>query len=467
MSTLAWELTARKDNPWDHWRLHKKAGSDSGLELGPIQPKMKKSNFSNGEEASSIAKSTKIIKSPILQGAIGDTPTEEQMEMVNIDPGATDFQKLGAHIGHLVAMLADGKRRSIHQPMRDTIDSIRAHYELAAIQQKDEGAKEVLKAHCASQTSPLLRTIKLVKRKQGEEETANPTPKRKQKAQREAKETPKGTQTPTGGKKEGEWQKVSKKKDSRAAKEKRKRPERPRPDAVVIQMDAGSGSSYAEVLRRVKTDQNLKAIADSVTRVRRTQKGDLLLQLKETGDKAAEITKKIGEVLGQETTVKMLVRRSVVEIKDIDEVTTKQEIGEALNGLLGEEIVTEADVVSLRQAFGGTQAATVTLPAHRSRALLDIGKVKIGWSVCRLRERTTLTKCFKCLGFGHISKHCKSEVDRSKLCRNCGEEGHIAKDCKKQASCMFCKGDNPQQANHVAGSSKCPVFRRALSQKSR
>src|ERR1700712_2871678 len=86
------------------------------------------------------------------------------------------------------------------------------------------------------------------------------------------------------------------------------------------------------------------------------------------------------------------------------------------------------------------------------------GKIKIGWTVCRLREATRPKMCFRCLDFGHMAKDCKN-TDRSKLCRRCGEEGHIAKDCQKDPRCMLCKEDSKKP--HITGSSRCPRYRSA------
>lgn len=443
-------------------------------------------NQNNNGDVNPFAKTSKLMRSPILRR---ETPTgdrspvpmdETTVDVVTHTESLTGFQKLGAHINHLVEMMADGKeknRRSINQEMRDTIRSIEEQYELAARQLNDAGAAEVQKNHTASQTSPLMRPTVSAKRRQGDgEETPSSkrfheTPRGTAKApsrSNRAKPTPKRAKEAGApkGKKPEKWQTVTRKKTGDARKA-RQRPIKPRPDAIVIRTEDKGDDTYANILRKVRTDPALKAIADSVTGVRRTQKGDLLLQLKESGDKATEITNNIGVALGQTATVKTLSRRTAFDIRDIDEVTTKEEICEALNGLLDSEGVVPSDVVSLRKAFMGMQTATINLPANTAKSLLDVGKVKIGWSVCRLKERTMLTKCFKCLEFGHISKQCRNKEDRSKRCRNCGEEGHIAKDCKKPASCMFCMKDNPQQADHVAGSNRCPVFRRALSQKAR
>ncbi|XP_041451990.1 uncharacterized protein LOC121405377 [Drosophila obscura] len=42
--------------------------------------------------------------------------------------------------------------------------------------------------------------------------------------------------------------------------------------------------------------------------------------------------------------------------------------------------------------------------------------------------------------FGHMARQCRSETDRSKMCRRCGKEDHLAKDCELDPKCMICKG---------------------------
>lgn len=150
----------------------------------------------------------------------------------------------------------------------------------------------------------------------------------------------------------------------------------------------------------------------------------------------------------------------------MDEVTTKEEVVKEIKEQF--ELDVPLTDVFLRKAYGGMQTASVNLTSDVARKMLEVGRIKIGWSSCHVREKAKrMIKCFRCLEFGHISKMCKSSDDRSKLCRRCGTEGHIAKNCRSDPSCMFCKnGDSNEDIKHVAGSAKCPVFKKALSKRS-
>ena len=73
--------------------------------------------------------------------------------------------------------------------------------------------------------------------------------------------------------------------------------------------------------------------------------------------------------------VKSLSHRVIIVCKDIDEVTTKEDIKKTMTDHFG---VREATVVSLRKAYGGTQTALISLPAEGAKKLVTAGKVKIG-----------------------------------------------------------------------------------------
>ena len=262
--------------------------------------------------------------------------------------------------------------------------------------------------------------------------------------------------TKSKGNEKGDWTKVVRKKAKKKAKV------RIRPEAIVI---SSNGSlSYAEILKKVKADPDLKDLGGNVSKIRRTQKGDLMFELKKTSlGKTDGFRTQVKNSLGENVTVRTQKHEVYIQCKDLDEVTSKGEICTALMEQFKLEELAEESIVSLRKAYGNTQTATLRLPVDAAQKLLAAGKVRIGWVVCRLREQISLKRCFKCLAFGHFAKACTSGIDRSDRCRRCGEKGHIAKACNRDPKCLLCEGSEGRDYRHIAGSGKCPEFRKALT----
>ena len=156
--------------------------------------------------------------------------------------------------------------------MRDTIDSIKTLYDLYASELQGQITKAINRISSAAQTSPLLRN-KAAKRKHEEtcgipkapvKETIYMTLSRK-------------VDTKELGKEPG-WQKVIK----RRRKNKKPQEKKTKSDAIVI--TTKNNTSYADIVRRVETDPKLCGLEENVTKIRRTIKGGLILQLCGSGE---------------------------------------------------------------------------------------------------------------------------------------------------------------------------------------
>lgn len=92
-------------------------------------------------------------------------------------------------------------------------------------------------------------------------------------------------------------------------------------------------------------------ILRNLTSIRRTQKGNLLLELK-----AGEV-KSLSDI----TAAKKEQGFSVIECNNLDGVTTKPEIYAAFQSPLGLQSVSKPNVLRLKKAYGHKQTVSITL----------------------------------------------------------------------------------------------------------
>ena len=139
--------------------------------------------------------------------------------------------------------------------------------------------------------------------------------------------------------------------------------------------------------------------------IRRTKDRSLLIVLtKESSGKATDLHQAMQTSLGENANVSIKARELDVEVKDLDEITTKEEIVEALQRLLGADSgITLISIKSLRPAYYGTQTAVVGLLAPVAKKFLGRRNIRIGWTYCRIRELIKPLKCIRCWDFGHLA----------------------------------------------------------------
>uniref|UniRef100_A0A182TB05 Uncharacterized protein n=1 Tax=Anopheles maculatus TaxID=74869 RepID=A0A182TB05_9DIPT len=141
------------------------------------------------------------------------------------------------------------------------------------------------------------------------------------------------------------------KKDARPPKRFAGRPKR---CAIIVEVKPEKGLTYAEILRQVRSDEALKGVSDSIHRVRRTQKGELLLELNALSENDREGVERVlgGKWDKEAVSIKTLSQHHVLECRGLDEVTTAKELVDAIEDQAKVNI--DPSCVRLRKAYGQT-----------------------------------------------------------------------------------------------------------------
>lgn len=95
------------------------------------------------------------------------------------------------------------------------------------------------------------------------------------------------------------------------------------------------------------------------------------------------------------------------------------------------------------------------------KILLQRGTMYIGWNSCKIDERISITKCYKCQGYGHIAPKCNNKI----ACGFCAKE-HDSRSCPDKEDidkhrCILCLNAK-EDAKHKPRDNKCGSYKRKL-----
>lgn len=227
---------------------------------------------------------------------------------------------------------------------------------------------------------------------------------------------------------------------------------------------SGKGQTYADILGTIKDKVNPEALDTEIKSVRRTRMGDVLVELGTNTRNKENFCEALRGALGETATVRSLEPKITLEIRDLDCLSTEEEVKAAIQRDL-KDYTGELKVSVTKTNAREQRMAFVEIGPREAHELLKIGRIKIGWLYCRVGRRTVVTRCYACFGFGHHQATCKGPNRKEQgICIQCGEKGHIKKDCQSEPKCFLCAKESigPEQLKHVAGSGACKIFRQAL-----
>jgi hypothetical protein len=222
-------------------------------------------------------------------------------------------------------------------------------------------------------------------------------------------------------------------------------------ETILVDSDS---NTYASVLRDIKGGLKTEEV-NTINSVRKTRKGQILMRVNKDSQ---TLKNRISEVLAGKEVKSLSRRKKIIHADNIEASVSLEELKEAIMQTCLPRYPELLEVRPLRPSRYDRQTATVLLEAQDATRLASLKKIRVGFGVCQLRERIELIKCFRCWGYGHKAAAC-SEVDRSKQCRKCSKEDHTSEKCQNEEYCPLCN-----KSGHTAGTSRCTVFKNALSE---
>jgi hypothetical protein len=91
--------------------------------------------------------------------------------------------------------------------------------------------------------------------------------------------------------------------------------------------------------------------------------------------------------------------------KDVEDVAIKDTILQQNNLSHIEDPV--LNIKLTKGTFEDSRHVVIEVSPNLRRELVALRKIKLHWSTCRFEDFVVVTRCLKCLGFGHTSRFCQ------------------------------------------------------------
>lgn len=114
------------------------------------------------------------------------------------------------------------------------------------------------------------------------------------------------------------------------------------------------------------------------------------------------------QVLGTDATVRSLEQKESIEIRDLDDLITSEDLMEEIKINLC-DLAGGPRIMLTRAVFRSLRMSIVELGVRGARELVREARITIRWVNCRIRDRIKVNRYFKCLGFGHFAFSCSGE----------------------------------------------------------
>ena len=145
-----------------------------------------------------------------------------------------------------------------------------------------------------------------------------------------------------------------------------------------------------------------------------------------------------------------------VKILELD-LTTEEAMKSCIHG----DLSLKLKVSLTRRLFRESGKAFVELKGARDLRLLKANYIKIEWLSCMVRRRAVASRCYRCLGFGHMAAQC-GDPDRSRCYWKCGAKGHTAAVWMGKLQSYLCaQKEKNSRTDQLSKTTRCAAFQEA------
>ena len=411
-------------------------------------------NITELREENPFRSSRRIQRSPIrsvtplpIINRMGDDV--EHLERLKIEEEKA-FVSLGNKLSAMNTIVCDA--RNIHKTVKDNLMQAVALY-----QQIRENREAIALGNILDATQGRTEIPRISKATQTERESTKDSSKRAASLSPARDKLPKKVRTSQPAEKgvtaENTTQWITVERKAKRSRNTRKRDGEKlighRGETLTIKTD---GSSYANVLKEMKTTIKPEEIGIGIKKIRKTKEGNVLVEMTKGEGQAIKLENAIKGSFGDNIQVQRNAEKFLLDIRDMEETTDEKEIISSILDASNGEDANNIKVCNIRDYYGGTKQALFEVPVKVAMTILKGNRIKVGLVICRVRRKIVTKRCFRCMESGHIARSCHGK-DRSRTCRRCGIDGHKSNECKSEPRCIICLEAGRQSINHYIGSS--------------
>lgn len=193
------------------------------------------------------------------------------------------------------------------------------------------------------------------------------------------------------------------------------------PPGVLIAKATDPAMTSDTIKKLIRSKINPEEIKVGINKIRSISNGALLIECRNTTESSlleSELLSKVKEV----SITKPRRLNPTIQIKNVPSDIPDENISNILlnQNELDSDDSTVCTVKFTTRKFSDSRHVVIEVSPSLRIALLRLGKVKLRWNMCHIEDYVAVTRCFKCLGFGHTSKFCT----KLQACSRCAGNHH-------------------------------------------